>query len=346
MHYFLNDYSQGCLPEVLTALTKTNMESTVGYGLDPYSEAAARKICERFACPQAQVHFLVGGTQTNATAIAAFLRPWEAVLGAETAHIFAHESGAVEARGHKVFPIPTPDGKLSPQLIRQTYLDHRIGFDEHMVQPGMVYISQSTELGTVYTKQELTEIYALCQELSLLLYIDGARLSTAMTCGASDLQCEDYPQLCDAFYIGGTKNGLLFGEALVIVNPKLQPYFRNALKQNGAMLAKGRLLGVQFLAMLEDDLWLKAARHANVMAQRLAKGIEAAGYALHVSSPTNQVFVILPIRTAEKLRENFAFEFSARMDEEREVYRFVTCWATKEESVDALCKALAEYNGR
>lgn len=342
MYHFINDYSEGCLPEVLDALTRTNMEATVGYGLDHYCAKAADKLRARFACQQAAVHFFVGGTQTNFTSISAFLRPWEAVIAADTAHIYVHETGAVEARGHKVYAVPAPDGKLTPEIIRKAVRDHQLGVDEHMVLPRMAYLSQATELGTVYTKAELTAIHEICQALELLLYMDGARLGTALTCDECDLCCEDLAQLCDAFYIGGTKNGLLFGEALVIVNPALQPYFRNMLKQNGGMLAKGRLLGVQFDAMLEDDLWLKAARHANEMAQRLSQGIVAAGYRLFVTSPTNQVFAILPISVANKLKESFAFEFSARWDDSCEVYRFVTSWATTLEAVEALCKALEE----
>ena len=345
MYYFLNDYSEGCLPEVLDALVKTNMESTPGYGLDPYCDKAADRIRTRFACPDAAVHFLVGGTQTNFTAISAFLRPWEAVIAADTSHIYVHETGAVEARGHKVYSVAAPDGKLTPEIIRKAVRDHQLGVDEHMVMPRMVYLSQATELGTVYNKAELTAVYETCQELSLYLYMDGARLGTGLTCDACDLSCEDLPRLCDAFYIGGTKNGLLFGEALVIVNPVLQPFFRNMIKQNGGMLAKGRLLGVQFDAMLHDDLWLKAACHANEMANRLSQGIVNAGYRLFVTSPTNQVFAILPIKVAQKLKEEFAFEFSGYLDDENEIYRFVTSWATPVEGVEALCRALEESHG-
>lgn len=340
MYQFINDYSEGCLPEVLSALTRTNFEATSGYSTDEYCEAARAKIRQRFACPQAAVHFLVGGTQANMTAISAFLRPWEAVISAKTAHIYVHETGAVEARGHKVYPMATTDGKLTPALIRQAVREHQLDADEHMVLPRMVYISQSTELGTVYTKAELTAIYDTCRELSLLLYIDGARLGAALSCGMTDLTCEDIPKLCDAFYIGGTKNGLLFGEAMVLVNPSLHPYFRNMIKQNGGMLAKGRLLGIQFSTMLEDDLWLRAAMHANQMAERITNALKAAGYPLYVASPTNQVFAIMPISDAKALSKDFGFEFSAHYDETHEVYRFVTSWATKAEAVDALCTVL------
>ncbi len=344
MHYFLNDYSQGCHAQVLSALAETNMDSSVGYGLDPYCAAAAEQIRTRFACPKAEIHFLVGGTQANFTAISAFLRPWEAVIAAESAHIQVHETGAIEARGHKILTIPTQDGKLTPASIRQIVREYHVGLDEHMVTPRMVYLSQSTEMGTVYTKAELTAIHDICRELELLLYIDGARLAQALTSAACDLSCEDLPALCDAFYIGGTKNGLLFGEAMVLLNPTLFPYFRSMIKQNGGMLAKGRLLGVQFRAILEDDLWLHIARHANVQAKRLSDGLEAAGYPLLVHSPTNQVFVILPIRDAKKLAKEFAFEFSAHVDETHEVYRFVTSWATSASDVDALLAALKMHD--
>lgn len=340
MHYFLNDYSQGCHPQVLSALAETNMESTVGYGLDPYCAAAAEQIRARFNCPKAEVHFLVGGTQANFTAISAFLRPWEAVIAAESAHIQVHETGAIEARGHQILTVPTPDGKLTPEAIRALVREYHIGLDEHMVTPRMVYLSQSTELGTVYTKAELTAISEVCRELALFLYMDGARLAQALTSEACDLSCEDFPKLCDAFYIGGTKNGLLFGEAMVLVNPALFPYFRSMIKQNGGMLAKGRLLGVQFSAILKDDLWLNIARQANKQAKRLSDGLEAAGYTLQVHSPTNQVFVLLPIEDAKKLSEEFAFEFSAHVDETHEIYRFVTSWGTSASDVDALLAAL------
>ena len=340
MYYFLNDYSEGCLPEVLDVLTATNLEPTPGYGTDDYCAKAADLIRARFACPEAAVHFLVGGTQTNFTAISAFLRPWEAVIAADTAHICVHETGAVEARGHKVYCLPAPDGKLTPALITKAVRAHQTGVDEHMVLPRMVYISQLTELGTLYSKAELTAIRDTCRDLGLYLYIDGARMGAALASDACDLVCEDLPQLCDAFYIGGTKNGLLFGEALVIVNRALQPFFRNMIKQNGGMLAKGRLLGLQFAAMLRDDLWLEAARHANALAGRLAKGFEAAGLKLYAPVKANMVFVILPIKDAKALSDDFAFELGERYDDEHEVYRFVTSWATKPEAVDALLRAV------
>lgn len=342
MYYFINDYSEGALPQVLDALTRTNLLSTSGYGTDEYCRAAATAIRARFGCPDADVHFLVGGTQTNTAAISAFLRPWEAVITAHTAHINAHETGAIEARGHKILTAETPDGKLTPEQIRQVVQAHQIGCEEHMVLPRMVYLSNATELGTVYTKAELTAISETCRALGLLLYLDGARLGAALTAQGSDLVPEDLPALCDAFYIGGTKNGLLFGEALVIVRDCCKPCFRHMVKQCGGMLAKGRLLGLQFSAMLENDLWLTAAAHANAMAQRLSAALSAAGIPLYVNSPTNQVFVVLPIAAAQALQAEFAFEFSAGYDQTHAVYRFVTSWATAQKAVDALIAALRE----
>lgn len=337
---FLNDYSEGAHPKVLAALTDTNLIPTPGYGCDPYCMKAADIIRTRFACPGADVHFMVGGTITNMTLISASLRPWEAVICAKTGHINVHETGAIEATGHKVYGMDTPDGKLTPELIRQAMADNCDGKDEHMILPRMVYISDSTELGTVYTKQELTAIRQICLELGLYLYLDGARMACALTCAENDLAPEDFAQLCDSFYIGGTKDGLLFGEALVIVNDALKPNFRHAIKQRGGMLAKGRLLGVQFEALLQDDLWLELGRHAVHQAQILAKALRDKGYALYAESPTNQLF---PIVTNEKLAElsrSVLFEVIAKPDTEHTVIRFVTSWATTDESIKALIEVL------
>ena len=279
---FQNDYSEGAHPNVLRALCDTNLCSTPGYGLDDDCRRAADAIRARFACPDADVHFLVGGTQTNQLAAAAFLRPWEAMVAADTGHINVHETGAIEATGHKVIAVPGADGKLTPAAIADAAAQHCAApgvYDEHMVLPRMVYVSDATELGTVYTRAELTALRAACDAHGMYLYLDGARLAQALTAAGSDLQPEDLPRLCDAFYIGGTKNGLLFGECLVITNPALMPTFRFALKQGGGMLAKGRLLGVQFGALLEDDLWLALGRRENQLAARLTQGLQAKGYA-------------------------------------------------------------------
>ena len=340
MIYFRNDYSEGAHPKVLQALVETNLVSTPGYGCDVYCACARELLRERFACPNADVHFLVGGTQTNLTAAAAFLRPWEAVIAADTGHIAVHETGAIEATGHKVYVVPGVDGKLTSDAIRTAVRDHQTGTEEHMVLPRMVYVSDSTELGTIYTRAELQALSDTCRELGLYLYLDGARMAMALTAQGNDLVPEDFAQLCDAFYLGGTKNALLFGEALVIVNNALKPYFRNVMKQHGGMLAKGRLLGVQFAAILQDDLWLQTARHANELAQRLAAALTAMGVPLYAASPTNQVFPIFTNAQVEALRQNFSFEFIARVDENHSAIRFVTSWATRPEDVETLLEAV------
>ena len=340
MIYFRNDYSEGAHPKVLQALVETNLVSTPGYGCDEYCACARELLRERFACPNADVHFLVGGTQTNLTAAAAFLRPWEAIIAADTGHIAVHETGAIEATGHKVYVVPGVDGKLTSDAIRTAVRDHQTGTEEHMVLPRMVYVSDSTELGTIYTRAELQALSDTCRELGLYLYLDGARMAMALTAQGNDLVPEDFAQLCDAFYLGGTKNALLFGEALVIVNNALKPYFRNVMKQHGGMLAKGRLLGVQFTAILQDDLWLQTARHANELAQRLAAALTAMGVPLYAASPTNQVFPIFTNAQVEALRQNFSFEFIARVDENHSAIRFVTSWATRPEDVETLLEAV------
>ena len=340
MYHFRNDYSEGAHPRVLEALIRTNLESTAGYGEDAYCAAAAAAIRTRFGCPSAAVHFLVGGTQTNFTAISAFLRPWEAAVAADTGHIAVHETGAVEARGHKVITVPHQNGKVTPQALREVCREHDAGNPGHMVLPKLLYLSDSTELGTVYTKGELEALHRLCRQLNLYLYLDGARLAAALTCKENDLTPEDLPRLCDAFTMGGTKNGLLFGECLVITTPALMPNFRFALKQGGGMLAKGRLLGVQFGALLEDDLWLALGRRENQLAARLTQGLQAKGYAFYAQSPTNQVFPILTKTQIQSLQTDFTFELTAPVDESRDAVRFVTSWATPDEAVEALLQAL------
>ena len=337
---FRNDYSEGAHPKVMEALLRTNLASTCGYGCDKYCEHAANTIRTRFACPNADVHFMVGGTITNLTVISAALRPWEAVICAGTGHINVHETGAVEATGHKVYSMPTADGKLTPALIRQAFLDNCCGKDEHMVLPRMVYVSDATELGTIYTKSELTAIHNVCKELGLYLFLDGARLACALAAEGNDLIAEDFAQLCDVFYIGGTKNGLLFGEALVIVHEALKPCFRHAIKQRGGMLAKGRLLGVQFEALLQNDLWLETARHAVTQAQKLAKAMQEKGYRFYADSPTNQLFPIVTEEKQAELEKDFVFEFTAKIDADHTAIRFVTSWATTDSDVQALIEAL------
>lgn len=331
MLYFRNDYGAGAHPAVLDALIKTNLELTAGYGTDPYCQRAAETIRELCRRPDAAVHFLAGGTQVNKTAIGAFLRPWEATVAAASGHICVHEAGAVEQNGHRILAVPSPDGKLTPAMLQEAAGGP---VNEHAVIPRLAYISNTTELGTVYTREELLGLREACGGLGLLLYCDGARLGSAMDAGGTSFA--DYGDCCDAFTIGGTKNGLLFGEALVIVNPALQPFFRNCMKQQGAMLAKGRLLGVQFEAILKDGLYLELATHANALARRLAAGLEALGVPLLVPAESNQVFPIFPDGTAEALEKRVAFEVERKMDAGRTCIRFVTAWHTTEADVDAL----------
>ena len=337
---FRNDYSEGAHPQVLAALEKNNLITTCGYSMDCFCDEAKDIVRARFSCPQADVHFMVGGTIANTTVIAAALRPWEGVIAADTGHINVHETGAIEASGHKVCAIETPDGKLTPALVRELLRRHCDGQDEHMVLPRMVYISDATELGTIYTKSELSALHDVCREYGLYLFLDGARLPAALVAEGNDLAPADFAEYCDVFYIGGTKNGLLFGEALVITNDSLKPHFRNMIKQRGGMFAKGFLFGTQFKAYFKDDLWLSMARHAVSQAQRIQAAAIEKGYSLYAVSPTNQVFLVLSHAQIERLKQNFAFELNGRVDEDHEAARFVCSWATKPEAVDALIAAL------
>ena len=344
MIYFNNDYSEGCHSRVLDKLTATNMEQTPGYGVDAYCNEAAdhiRRICEN---NDLAVHFLVGGTQTNMTVIAAALRPHQGVISAETGHIHVHETGAVEATGHKVLALPTADGKLTARQIENAVIAHYAdGSAEHIVQPKMVYISNPTELGTIYSKAELTEISRVCRKHKLYLFMDGARLGYGLTARGNDLTMADIARLCDVFYIGGTKVGALFGEAVVFSDPELSRDFRYLIKQRGGMLAKGRLLGVQFSALLEDGLYFQIAKKANLLADKIRETLDSLGYTYLVPGVTNQIFPILPDAVLEKLEEDFTFSEQERVDESHRAVRFCTSWATTEENVDALCQALREY---
>ena len=332
---FTNDYSEGCHPSILEAMAATNTEGNPGYSTDPHSARARRLIQAAIGRTDADVHILVGGTQTNATAIAAFLRPYEAVIAATSAHICVHETGAIEATGHKCIACPAADGKLTPAAVRAAVAAHP---DEHMVKPRMVYISQTTETGTLYTLAEVQALRAVCDELGLLLYLDGARLAAGLAAGGPSLP--ELARLCDAFYIGGTKNGALFGEALVLLNDALKPDFRYNIKQRGGMLAKGWLLGIQFEQLMLGDRYVQLAAHANAMALKLKAGIAALGYPFACDSVTNQQFPIFPDGVVEALAPDFGFEFSAKPDEAHTCIRLVTSWATPEASVDAFLEAL------
>ena len=340
MYSFRNDYSEGAHPQVLQALADTNLTQTCGYGLDPICEEARDLIRSLCAAPEADIHFLVGGTQANLTVIASLLQPYEAVIAAHTGHVNCHETGAIEATGHKVCTAFSPDGKVTPAMVESVLAIHADG-GEHMVSPKLVYISDTTEIGTVYTKAELISLRHCCDEHDLLLFLDGARLGSALTSPESDLTLPELAALTDVFTIGGTKNGTLFGEAIVMTVPC--EHFRWHMKQRGGMLAKGRLLGVQFLAILKDNLYFDIARHANEMAFRLRDGFLALGYQFPVPSPSNQQFPVMKVRTAEKLAAmGFEFQVERSIDSETTMYRFVTSWATPESAVDDLLNALAQ----
>ena len=337
---FRNDYSEGAHPQVLAALEKNNLITTCGYSMDCFCDEAKDIVRARFSCPQADVHFMVGGTIANTTVIAAALRPWEGVIAADTGHINVHETGAIEASGHKICAIEAPSGKLTPALVREVMRRHCDGQDEHMVLPRMVYISDATELGTIYTKSELSALHDVCREYGLYLFLDGARLGYGLTCRENDLTLADVAALTDVFYIGGTKVGALFGEAVVITNEELKRDFRYNMKQRGGMLAKGRLLGIQFLTLFEEKRYFEISAHASRLAEKIHDELKDMGVKFYVDSPSNQQFVILPDAVLEKLKDDFAFEYQARVDDTHSAVRICTCWATKEENVEALLAAL------
>lgn len=332
-----NDYSEGAHPRLLQALALASAEVNRGYGLDVHSVRAAALIRDRLA-RDADVHFLAGGTQTNLVALAAFLRPHEAVIAPASGHIAMHETGAIEASGHKVLTVATPDGKLSPALI-QPCIDGHSG--EHMVKPRLVYISNTTEWGTLYSAMELQVLGEFCRGRGLLLYIDGARLASALTTPGNDVDLALLSTQADAFYIGGTKNGALLGEALVIVNSALRTEFRHVIKQRGAMLAKGMVVGAQFEALFEDGLYFVLATHANVMAERLRGLLLHADVPLAVDSPSNQVFPVLPDAVVERLQQHVEFETWERRDDGTTVIRLMTSWATPESTIEAFAGVLA-----
>ena len=343
MLYFNNDYAEGCHQSILDALVKTNMEQTLGYSEDSYCAAAREKIRKACGDDSLAVHFLVGGTQTNLTVIDAALRPHQGALCASSGHIHVHETGAVEATGHKVLTLPSTDGKITARQVEQAVLAHRAdGAFEHIVQPKLVYISNPTELGTLYTKQELEELSAVCQKLGLYLFLDGARLGYGLMAKGNDLTMADIARLCDVFYIGGTKVGALFGEAVVIRNPALAEDFRYIIKQHGGMLAKGRLLGIQFDTLFTDDLYYKISAHADAMADRLRDTLAEIGAPLLVPGTTNQVFAILPDKALEELAKTVTFCEQERVSDTHRAVRFCTSWATKAENVDTLCRKLKE----
>ena len=341
MIYFHNDYNEGCHCKILDKLIATNLEQTTGYGEDQYCAQAAdriRKVCGR---NDLAVHFLVGGTQANLTVIAAALRPHQAALGATSAHINVHETGAVEATGHKVLSVPSADGKITAAQVRNTVEMHRAsGSFEHEAQPKLVYISNPTELGTIYSLSELEELSATCKEFGLYLFLDGARLGYGLAAAGNDVTMADLARLCDVFYIGGTKVGALFGEAVVISNPAIKEDFRYLIKQRGAMLAKGRLLGIQFDVLMEDNLYFELGAHGVRLADKIRDTLNEIGVSYLVSSPTNQIFPIFSDAFLNELGKKFVFTEMERVDESHRAVRFCTSWASTEENVDALCKEL------
>lgn len=331
------DYTEGAHPRIMERMLETNEEQTGGYGDDPHTEAAVAYIKKACDAPDADVYLLVGGTQANKTVIAHLLRPHQGVISAVTGHINVHESGAIESTGHKVIALPSPDGKLTAAQIQEAYDAHwNDGTHQHMVQPAMVYISHPTENGTTYTKDELTAISQVCRKTGLYLYIDGARMGYGLASPGNHLFLPDIARLCDIFYIGGTKVGALFGEAVVITNDLLKKDFRYMIKQEGGLLAKGRLLGIQFETLFEDGLYEEISANAVRLAMKLKEAFAAKGYPFLYDSRTNQQFPILPDQVIRQLEESYAFSFWCRVDDTHSACRFCTSWATREEQVDAL----------
>ena len=334
---FNSDYTEGAHPEILEALIRTNELQSDGYGADPYCGAARKMIQTACGDPDVDVHFFVGGTQTNFTLIAAALRPYQSVLSAATGHIFVHESGAIEATGHKCETLPTVDGKIRAADIEAKLEAHRADESfEHATQPKLVYLSQPTELGTLYTRQELTKIRAACDRYDIFLYIDGARIVYALTSEKNDADLKTIARIADAFYFGGTKAGLLFGEALIIRSDTLKRDFRYIQKQRGGLLAKGRLLGVQFATLFEASLYEEIGRHANRAADKIREALREMRVRFLVASPTNQIFPIFPDGLIRELREDFALAYIQRVSESESCVRICTSFATRDEDVEAL----------
>lgn len=328
---FRNDYAEGCHPRILEALSRTNLIQQNGYGLDDYCLEAASLIRKKASAPNAAVHFVSGGTQANLIALSAFLRPHESVVAPSTGHIFTNESGAIEATGHKVHSVETKDGKLRPQYIQQV-LDVHTNVP-HQVKQKLVYISNSTEIGTIYSKKELEDLSAFCRERNLFLFMDGARLGHALTAETNDLTLKDVAALTDAFYLGGTKNGALIGEAIVINNPVLQEEFGFHIKQKGGMLAKGRLLGLQFSELWKDDLYFELADHANRQAMKLKAAFQGLGCDFLAETFTNQIFPILNMDQIEFLSKNFDFYIWRKIDGQHAAIRLITSWSTTDETI-------------
>ena len=339
--YFASDYMEGAHPAIMQKLVETNLEKTVGYGLDPYTESAKEKIRTACNAPDADIFLLVGGTQTNATVIDALLKSYQGVVAAETGHIATHESGAIEFGGHKVLTLPQKDGKIRAAQIEKMVKDFYDDANyEHMVMPGMVYISQPTEYGTLYSKEELTEISKVCRAKHLPLYVDGARLAYALVSPENDVTLSDLAELCDAFYIGGTKCGALFGEAVVIPQKGLIPHFFTIIKQHGALLAKGRIAGIQFDELFTDGFYERIGKPAIDAAEQIKEALKKFGYKLALDTPTNQIFCIVSNEVMKKIAQDVEFGFWEKYDETHSVIRFATSWATTMEDTQKLIRLL------
>ncbi|MGE8343912.1 Low specificity L-threonine aldolase [Flavobacterium sp. ACN2] len=334
MYSFKNDYSEGAHPDILKSLVENNFDQQNGYGDDEYSLKAKECLKEKMNNPDAAIYFVSGGTQANLLVISALLRTHEAVISAETGHIFANETGAIELTGHKVIAVPTQNGKLTAADIQNTFDSYQLR--PHVVKPKLVYISNSTEIGTFYNKAELLELAEVCRSLNLFLFMDGARLGHALTAEANDLTLSDVSNLTDVFYVGGTKNGALFGEAIVFKNSQVCSEFDYVLKQRGALLAKGRVLGIQFYELFKEDLYFVLAEKANKYAAQIAEAIKEAGYEFLTESATNQIFPILPKTVISSLHEKFAFYVWKEIDESRSAVRLITSWATDQKSVNEI----------
>ncbi|MBN2682835.1 MAG: low specificity L-threonine aldolase [Bacteroidales bacterium] len=334
---FRNDYSEGAHRQILETLLDTSLIQDEGYGEDEYCKEAISLIREKIQNPQADIHFVSGGTQANLIVISSMLKSYESIVAATTSHIFTHEAGAIEYTGHKINNVETKNGKLKVCDI-QSVIDFHT--DEHMVKPKAVFISNATELGTVYNKKELEELSAFCKKNKLYLYLDGARLGSALCSEYNDFSISELAKLVDVFYIGGTKNGALIGEAIVIVNEQLKENFRFHLKQKGALLAKGRILGIQFLELFKDDLFFDLAKHANLMATNLSIGIKKLEYSFLTEPASNQIFPILPNTIIEKISEKYGFYVWSKFDENNSVIRLVTSWATQEKFVNEFIEDL------
>lgn len=337
------DYSEGAHERILRKLSETNLEQTPGYGEDPYCQEAREMIRNLCKKEKAAVHFLVGGTQTNQTVIGAALRPHQGVISADTGHINVHETGAIEATGHKVLVLPSRDGKLRAQQVKDLCTAHVEDESfEHTVQPKMVYISNPTELGTIYTKKELEDLYDVCKACGLYLFVDGARLGYGLAAEGNDVDLPGLASNCDVFYIGGTKVGALFGEAVVITNEELMTDFRYHIKQRGGMLAKGRLLGIQFGELLRDGLYFELGAYADRLADKIRAACQKKGYPFLVPNTTNQVFPILPDRVLAQWKDKYSYTYQKRIDESHTAIRLCTSWITSEESVEALVKDILD----